>query len=77
MKSDKINLDNYRGITLMDVTGKVFIGIVRNRTVFINKIAEEHGGFRKDIGCLDQPYTLSQTALKELIEEERHLPLFH
>jgi hypothetical protein len=29
-KGDKMNLYNYRGITLMDVMGKVFSGIVRN-----------------------------------------------
>jgi hypothetical protein len=30
-KGDKMNLDNYRGITLMGVVGKGFSGIVRNR----------------------------------------------
>jgi hypothetical protein len=39
-KGDKMNLDNYRGITLMDVVGKVFSGIVRNRIerVFMDKM---------------------------------------
>jgi hypothetical protein len=42
-KGDKIILDNYRGITLMDVVGKVFSGIVRNpiERVFMDKIAEK------------------------------------
>jgi hypothetical protein len=67
-KGDKMNLDNYRGITLMDVVGKVFSGIVRNRIerVFMDKIAEEQGGFRKERGCVDQSYTLAQTVLKRL-----------
>ena len=30
-KGDRMDLDNYRGITLMDVVGKVFSGILRNR----------------------------------------------
>jgi hypothetical protein len=63
-----MNLDNYRGITLMDVVGKVFGGIVMNRIerVFMDKIAEEQGGFRKERGCIDQSYTLAQTVLKRL-----------
>ena len=65
-KGDKMNLDNYRGITLMDMVGKVFSGIVRNRIerVYMDKIAEEQGGFRKERGCIDQSYTSAQTVLK-------------
>jgi hypothetical protein len=64
-KGDKMNLDNYRGTTLIDVVGKVFSGIVRNRIkrVFMDKIAEEQGGFMKERGCVDQSCTLAQTVL--------------
>jgi len=67
-KGDKMDLDNYRGITLMDVTGKVFSGILRRRLErwYEGKIAEEQGGFRKGRGCVDQAYTLAQVMLKRL-----------
>ena len=54
-KGDKMNLDNNRGITLMDVVGKVFSGIIKDRLdeVYRNKIAEEQAGFRKSRGCVD------------------------
>jgi hypothetical protein len=67
-KGDKMNLDNYRGITLQDVVSKVYSGIVRNRIeeVFQNKIVEEQAGFRKGRGCVDQSYTLAQVVLKRL-----------
>ena len=45
-----MDLDNYRGITLMDVVGKVFSSILRNRLeiFYEGRIVEEHAGFRKD-----------------------------
>jgi hypothetical protein len=44
-----IPLDNYMGITLIDVVGEVLSDIVRNRIerVFPDKIVEKQGGFRK------------------------------
>ena len=71
-KGDKMNLDNYRGITLMDVVGKVFSGIIRNRIerAFQDKIAEEQAGFRKGRGCVDQAYSLAQTVLKRLEKQK-------
>lgn len=71
-KGDKLNLDNYRGITLMDVVGKVFSGIVRNRIeqCFNSKLAEEQAGFRRGRGCVDQGYTLAQIILKRLEKQK-------
>ena len=67
-KGDRMNLDNYRGITLMDVVGKVFSGIIRDRLedVYRNRIAEEQAGFRKGRGCVDQIYSLAQIISKRL-----------
>jgi hypothetical protein len=64
----KMNLDNYWGITLMDMVGKVFSGIVSNRIerVFNCKIAEKQGGSRKERRCVDQSYSLAQTVLKRM-----------
>ena len=55
-KGDRMDLDNYRGITLMDVVGKVFSGgILRDRLqkFYEGKIVEEQAGFRKGRGCVD------------------------
>ena len=67
-KGDRMDLDNYRGITLMDVVGKVFSGILRDRLekFYEAKIVEEQAGFRKGRGCVDQGYTLAQVVLKRL-----------
>ena len=67
-KGDRMNLDNYRGITLMDVVGKVFSGILRERLEkwYGGLIVEEQAGFRKGRGCVDQGYTLSQAVPKRL-----------
>jgi hypothetical protein len=67
-KGDRMDLDNYRGITLMDVVGKVFSGILRDRLekFYEGKIVEEQAGFRKGRGCVDQGFTLAQVVLKRL-----------
>jgi len=67
-KGDRMDLDNYRGITLMDVVGKVFSGILRDRLerFYEGKIVEEQAGFRKGRGCADQGYTLAQVVLQRL-----------
>ena len=67
-KGDRMDLDNYRGITLMDVVGKVFSGILRNRLekFYEGRIVEEQAGFRKFKGCVDYGYILAQVILKRL-----------
>ena len=67
-KGNRMDLDNYRGISLMDVVGKVFSGILRDRleSFYEGKIVEEQAGFRKGRGCVDQGYTLAQVVLKRL-----------
>ena len=67
-KGDRMDLDNYRGITLMDVVGKVFSGILRERLEnwYDGLIVEEQAGFRKGRGCVDQGYTLAQVVFKRL-----------
>ena len=58
-KGDKMDLNNYRGITLMDVVGKLFGSIMRGRLerwYSEGRIAEEQAGFRKGRGCVDQGY---------------------
>ena len=67
-KGDRMDLDNYRSITLMDIVGKAFSGILRDRLerFYEGKIVEEQAGFRKGRGCVDQGYTLAQVVSKRL-----------
>ena len=68
-KGDKMDLNNCRGITLMDVVGKLFGSIMRGRLerwYSEGRIAEEQAGFRKGRGCMVQGYSLSQVVLKRL-----------
>ena len=67
-KGDRMDLDNCRGIILIDVVGKVFSSILRDRLekFYEGKIVEEQAGFRKGRGCVDQGFTLAQVVLKRL-----------
>ena len=67
-KGDRMDLDNYKGIILMGVVGKVFSGILRDilEKFYEDKIVEEQAGFRKGRGYVDQGYTLAQVVLKRL-----------
>ena len=61
-KGDKEICDNYRGISLLSVTSKIFSSIVNNRLYNWaennNKINEEQAGFRKSYSTIDHIYTL-------------------
>jgi len=71
-KGDRMDLNNYRGITLSDVAGKV-VGKVVNRRLeawFRDLLAEEQAGIWKGRGCVDQGYTLAQVVLKRLEKQK-------
>ena len=61
-KGSKLILDNYRGISLLSVTSKLFTSIIYNRlyTWLENnmKICEEQAGFRRHFSTVDHIYTL-------------------
>ena len=61
IKCERIECKNYRGISLISVVGKKV-------TEGLND--DELGGFRSGKGCLDQIFTLKQTAEKE--REKKH-----
>ena len=56
-------LDNYRGITLLSVVGKLYTGVLQDRLLGWCEengvIVEEQGGFRRDRGCQDQLFVLN------------------
>ena len=61
-KGDLTKCDNWRGISLLDVVGKVIAGIICDR---LQHLAEEvlpdsQCGFRKNRGCSDMIFTVRQ-----------------
>ena len=72
---DHSNCINYRGITLLDVSGKVFNRALLNRMkdVVDTKFRDQQAGFRKNRSCVDQIATL-----RIIIEQscEWNSPLF-
>jgi len=54
--------DNYRGITILNIVGKIYCSILQNRLMLYCEqksiIVEEQGGFRPKRGCRDQIYSL-------------------
>ena len=67
---EKDNFDNYRGITLLSIVGKLYTTILNNRLSewlkLNNKLVEEQGGFRKGRSASEQIFIL-----KEVIQHRR------
>ncbi|CAH8572457.1 unnamed protein product [Schistosoma haematobium] len=59
-KGDLRKCDNYRGITLLSIPGKVFNRVLLNRMkdCVDVQLRDQHAGFRKDRSCTDQIATL-------------------
>ncbi|VDP60400.1 unnamed protein product [Schistosoma curassoni] len=59
-KGDLSKCENYRGITLLSVPGKVFNGVLLNRMkdAIDAQLRDQQAGFRKDRSCTDQIATL-------------------
>ena len=73
---DKLNCDNYRGISLLSLAGKVFCPILHNRTKPKTEeiLCESQAGFRPGRSTIDQLFTPRQ-----IIEKYTKIgnPLFH
>ena len=65
-KGDLGNCNNYRGITLLSIPGKIFNRIILNRIkdTVDNSLRDEQAGFRKNRSCTDQI-----AALRIIIEQ--------
>ena len=74
-KGDRSNCDNYRGISLLSVIGKMFSRVVLRRLrVLANTIyPESQCGFRAERSTIDMIFTLAQ--LQEKCREQRQ-PLY-
>ena len=67
-KGDLRRCDNWRGISLLDVVGKVFARIMQDRLQVIAEkmLPESQCGFRKGRGCVDMIF-----AARQLVEKNR------
>ncbi len=65
-KGSRSECNSYRGISLLNVPGKVNGRILTERLIEVTegKVSEEQGCFRKGRGCVDQIF-----AVKILVEE--------
>ncbi len=65
-KGNKDECNNYRGIRLLSVPGKIYGRILTERLMQITekKVNDEQRGFRKGKSCVDQIF-----AIKMLVEE--------
>ena len=59
---DIVNVDNYRGITLLSVFSKIFVYIINKRLLFWadakDKISEAQAGFREGYSTIDNIFVL-------------------
>ena len=74
-KGDLTRCDNWRGISLLNVAGKVFARILQDRLQAVAEeiLPESQCGFRKGRGCVDMIF-----ATRQLVEKSREhdAPLF-
>ena len=74
-KEDLTRCENWRGISLLDVAGKVFVRILQDRlqTVAEEILPKSQCGFRKGRGCANMIF-----AARQLVEKSREhdAPLF-
>jgi len=74
-KGDRTVCGNYRGISLLAVTGKIFTRIVLNRiqNLIDKQLLEQQAGFRRNKSTVDQIFTLKLIMEKS---QEYNKPLF-
>ena len=69
-KGDINCTDNYRGISLLDVFGKIYVSIINRRVTFYvnvyDKISEAQAGFREGYSTIDNAFILSAILQKYL-----------
>ena len=72
---NKADADNYRGIALLNITGKVFTRILNERLMTVAEmiLLEQQSGFRKGRGTTDQIFCVRQMIEKHI---EHHDPLY-
>ena len=77
-KGNLQSCDNWRGISLLDVAGKVFARIIQERLQIIAEsvLPDSQCGFRKNRGCVDMIFTSRQLVEKTLEHDDSLFVLF-
>ena len=67
--------DNWRGIALLDVAGKLVARVVQNRLQVLaeRELPESLCGFRQGRGCTDMIFMVRQLAEKAIEHQTKHL----
>ena len=74
-KGSRTKCENYRGISLLSIPGKVYASVSekRMRTITEGIVLEEQGAFRKGRSCVDQLFTVRQLGEKIIEKNKRML----
>lgn len=76
-KGDIINTENYLGICLLDVLGKIFTSIINRRVTFYvnlySKISETQFGFREGYSTVDNAFILNSIIERYLAKKKGKL----
>ena len=76
-KGDTNDPNNYRGISLLDVIGKIYTSIITRRITFFtniyDKISESQAGFRQGYSTIDKALVLYSLVNKRLSKKKGKL----
>ena len=77
-KGDLSSCDNWHGISLLDVVGKVFAKIIQQRlqTITEEEVADSQCGFRCNRGCTDMIFCARQLIEKAIEHNTKEFLLF-
>ena len=68
---------NYRGISLLDVFGKIYTGVLNRRLTFyvnmFNKLSESQSGFRENYSTIDNAFILQSLIDRYISRKGRKL----
>ena len=67
-KGDLRSCDNWRGISLLDVAGKLFARLIQDRlqSLAMDVLPDSQGGFRSGRGCIDMVFLAKQLVEKAI-----------
>ena len=79
-KGSRTKCENYHGISLLSIPGKVYDASIletRMRTITEGKVLEEQGAFQKGRSCVDQLFTVRQLGEKIFEKNKRMLSVIN
>ncbi len=73
-KGNREECNNYRGISLLSVPGKIYGRILNERMMKVTdkSVGDEQGGFRKDRRCVNQIFAV-KILVEKYLEKDRKL----